>query len=143
MSSKMTLLLGYTHGGRSYIAVKRALVFLRNGHGVLGLCGGINSLFCRRHRWSREVHLCGLFFVRSGRLSLLGRALALLLFLLMLALIQPYLVVVPALRPYLPLLPHGLFVGVKPKPSLLEDTVDLVLQDNRQRKQKEKKSSLG
>ena len=126
----MTLLLGYTHGGRSYVAVERALVLLRNGHGILGLCGVINSLLCRRHRWSREIHFRGLFFVRRGRLSLLGRALALLLFLLMLALIQPYMVVVPALVPYLPLLPHGLFVGAKPKPSLLEDTVDLVLQDN-------------
>ena len=139
----MTFLLGYTHGGRSYVAVERSLVLLRNGHGVLGLCRGINSLLCRRHRWSREVHFRGLFFVRSGSLSLLGRALALLLFLLMLALIQPYLVVVPALVPYLPLLPNGLPVGVKPKPSLLEDAVDLVLQDNRQGKRKREGGELG
>ena len=56
-----------------------------------------------------------------------GRALAFLFCLLMLALIQTDLVVVSALIPLLPFLPHGLFVGVEPKPPLLEDTIDLVL----------------
>lgn len=78
VSLKVTLLLGYTHGGRGYVAVEGAPVLLWNGHhGILGLYGGINSLLCRRHRWSREVHFRGLFFVRCRRLSLLGRALAL------------------------------------------------------------------
>ena len=65
---------------------------------------------------------------RSRRLPLFGRALAaVLLCLLMLALIQTNLIVVSPLIPFLPFLPHGLFVGVKPKPPLLQDTVDLVL----------------
>ena len=45
----------------------------------------------------------------------------------MLALVQTDLVVVSALIPLLPFLPHSLFVGVEPKPPLLEDTIDLVL----------------
>jgi len=60
----------------------------------------------------------------------------------MLALKQPYLEVVAALVPYLPLLPLGLFVGVKAKISLLEDTVDLVLQDNRQWEQEREEGAV-
>ena len=126
VSLKVPLLLGYAHSWRGDAAVERSLRLFRNRHGVLRLDCRVSSLLRRRCRRGRKLHLRSLFICRR-RLPLFGRALALLLCFLMLALIQTDLVVVSALIPFLPFLPHGLFVGVEPKPPLFEDTVDLVL----------------
>ena len=127
VSLKVPLLLGYAHSWRGDTAVERSVRLFRNRHGVLRLDCGVSRLLGRRYRRGRKLHLCSLFICRR-RLPLFGRALAaVLLCLLMLALIQTNLIVVSPLIPFLPFLPHGLFVGVKPKPPLLQDTVDLVL----------------